>query len=270
MKRRVSEERSQRYVVIGLGGVGGLVLRLLVQFLHSQGGRPTVLAVDGDAFEERNRIRMHFTRTGPKAQVLAEELADRYGDRVTIVPVPRFVTPHNVGTLIEDGDVVFCQPDNHATRLLVDRRCTRLRTVTLFTGGNDGVENGKTGTYGSVHVYRRDGGRELSNPLSRFHAEIARPADRLPTARGCAAAMASAPQLLFTNATVAAAMLGAFYGWQRGRLDYEEVCFDILAGSMVPARRVVEATERRTGAAGGRGPYRASGPGSARGAPARR
>jgi hypothetical protein len=260
MKQRRARGRSGRYVVIGLGGVGGLLLRLLVQFLHSRGGRSTVVAVDGDVFEERNRTRMHFTRTGPKAEVLAQDLADRYGDRVTVLPVPRYVTPRNVRTLIEEGDVVFCQPDNHATRLVVERGCAHLRTVTLFTGGNDGVEKGKTGTCGNVHVYRREDGRELSNPLSRFHPEVARPADRLPTAQGCAAAMGSAPQLLFTNASVAAAMLGAFYGWQGGSLDYEEVYLDILAGRMAPAHRAVATVRaaRRARARGGqRPPFRA-------------
>jgi hypothetical protein len=229
----------QRYVVIGLGGVGGLVLRLLVQFLHSEGRRATVVAVDGDRFEERNRARMLFGRTGPKAVVLAGEISELHGDRVTIVPVPRYVTPRNVADLIDEGDIVFCQPDNHATRRVVERRCMRLRSVTLFSGGNDGVENGKTGTYGNVQIYRREAGRNLSNPLSRFHPEIARPADRLPAAQGCAVALASAPQLLFTNATVAAAMLGAFYTWRVGQIDFEEVYFDILTGRMVPARRAV-------------------------------
>jgi hypothetical protein len=245
MKKPTRDARSaQRYVVIGLGGVGGLVLRLLVQFLHSEGRRATVLAVDGDRFEERNRARMLFGHTGPKAVVLAGEIAELYGDRVTIVPVPRYVTPRNVGDLIDEGDVIFCQPDNHATRRVVEQRCTRLRSVTLFSGGNDGVENGKTGTYGNVQVYRRRAGRNLSNPLSRFHPEIAQPADQLP-GKGCAAALASAPQLLFTNLTVTAAMLGAFYAWRAGQLDFEEVYFDILTGRMVPARRTVVPAARR-------------------------
>ena len=231
--------RMQRYVVIGLGGVGGFVMRLLVQFLHSEGRRATVIAADGDDFEERNRARMLFGRTGPKAVVLAGELAELHGDRVTIVPVPRYVTARNVGELLDEGDVVFCQPDNHATRRIVEQGCMRLRSVTLFSGGNDGIENGKTGTFGNMQVYRRKNGRDLSNPISRFHPEIARPADRVPNGRGCAAALASAPQLLFTNLTVAAAMLGAFYAWRAGRLDFEEVYFDILTGRMVPARRAV-------------------------------
>ncbi len=233
-------ERSRRYVLVGLGGIGGLVLRLLVPFLHSLGSRATVIAIDGDTFEERNRARMIFTRPGPKAVVLAEEMCTLYPDRVTILPVPRYLTPRSATALICEGDVVFCQPDNHATRRIVERRCARLRDVVLFSGGNDGVENGKTGTYGNVQVYIRANGRNVTNPPSRFHPEIAHPADRLPAAQGCAALMASAPQLLFTNAAVAAAMLGAFYAWRQGALAYEEAYLDILTGRMVPVQRATE------------------------------
>lgn len=235
----------QRYVVIGLGGVGGLVLRLLLPFLHHEGRPAEVLAVDGDDFEERNRARMHFEELGPKALVLTGELAPVYGDRVRIVPVPHYVTAQRARTLIQEGDVVFCQPDNHATRRVVERRCTRLARVALFSGGNDGVEHGEGGTYGNVQVYLRDAGRDLTNPLSAYHPEIARPADRLPTQQGCAAAAASAPQLLFTNAAVAASLLGAFYAWHRGRLAYEEAYLDLVTGRHVPVRRALRAERPR-------------------------
>jgi len=237
----MSTPPRQRYVVIGLGGVGGLVLRMLVPFLHHQARPVTVLAVDGDHFEERNRARMLFDRLGPKAVVLATELSDAYGygDRVPIVPVPQHVTPQRARTLLQEGDVVFCQPDNHATRRVVERRCARLADVALFSGGNDGVEHGDGGTYGNVQVYLRRGGRDLTNPLSAYHPEIEKPADRLPTRQGCAAAAASAPQLLFTNAAVAAALLGAFYAWQRGKLAYEELYLDVVTGKHVPVRRAL-------------------------------
>src|SRR5581483_8337208 len=210
-----------RYVLIGLGGIGSNVLRGLVPFLYSVGRPATVLAVDGDAFEERNRGRMIFPRPGPKANVLAEELGPLYGDRVTILPVPRYVTARNAVGLIAERDVVFCQPDNHFTRRLVERRCRRLRDVTLITGGNDGVEDDKAGTYGSVHVYIRTRGRDVTAPPSRHHPEIGRPKDRPPTARGCSAAVAAgAAQLLVTNLAVASAMLGAFHAWRSGGLTY--------------------------------------------------
>jgi hypothetical protein len=228
-----------RYVVVGLGGVGGLVLRLLVPYLYHAGAPAVVLAVDGDRFEEANRGRQLFDRLGPKAVVLAEELAEAYGDRVRVLPVPRYLTPGNARLLIDEGDVVFCAPDNHATRRAVERRCRRLRDAALFSGGNDGVENGKRGTYGNVQIYLRARGRDRTNPLSTFHPEIAHPADRLPTQQGCAAALASAPQLLFTNAAVASALLGAFQAWRAGTLDFEEVYLDSQALRSVPVKRAL-------------------------------
>ena len=63
-----------RYVVIGLGGVGGIVFEKLVGFLYAEAEAATVYAIDGDSFEEANRGRQHFPRLGPKAVVLAEAL----------------------------------------------------------------------------------------------------------------------------------------------------------------------------------------------------
>ena len=147
------------------------------------------------------------------------------------------MTPENIASVVGPGDVVLCQPDNHMTRRLVEQRCAELDDVVLFSGGNDGVEDGNTGTYGNVQVYLRAGGIDLTNPISRFHPEIARPADKLPTDKGCAEQQASAPQLLFTNLAVASAMLAAYFAWTERRLAYEEVYLDILPASMVAVSR---------------------------------
>jgi hypothetical protein len=230
-----------RYVVIGLGGIGSHLLRALVPFLYSQREHATVLAVDGDRFEEANRGRMLFRRTGPKATVLVEELAEAFGERVTLIPVARYLTPQTARMLIGEGDVVFCQPDNHATRRIAERRCARLRDVALFIGGNDGVEHGRSGTFGSVLVYLRRDGADLTNPPSRFHPELRRPADRVPGSQGCAAQLASAPQLGFTNLSVAAAMLGSFHAWRAGALAWEETHLDLHRGRAVPVARTAQA-----------------------------
>ena len=202
----------------------------------------TVYAVDGDSFEDRNRSRQFFERIGPKAEVLAEELGGDYGDGVSIIPVPHYVTRQRARTLIGEGDVVFCTPDNHATRRLVEMRGRRLRNVALFSGGNDGVEEGKTGTFGNVQIFLRENGRDVTNPLSAFHPEIAKPADRLPTQQGCGELAASAPQLLFTNLAVASGLLGAFYAWTEGALKYEEAYLDLLTGRCVPVKRALVGT----------------------------
>ena len=158
--------------------------------------------------------------------------------------MPDYLTPQRARHLIGEGDVVFCTPDNHATRRLVERRCSRLTRVALFSGGNDGVEGEHTGTYGNVQVYLREGGADVTNPLSAFHPEIAKPADRLPNERGCGDLAQSAPQLLFTNLAVASALLGAFYAWQHGSLTYEEAYLDILSGRAVPIRRELKKRPR--------------------------
>jgi hypothetical protein len=250
----------RRYVVVGLGGIGSIVLRHLVAFLHASGERTTVLAVDGDAFEERNRARMLFERPGPKAVVLAEELGRLYPGRVAVLPVPHYLGPRNAAALVGERTVVLAQPDNHATRLLCERACRRRRDSVLVVGGNDGIEEGRTGTYGNVLVYVRGGGRDLTNPPSRFHPEIRRPADRLPTAQGCAHAVsAGAGQLLFTNALVAASMLGAFYTWRSGQLDYEEVYLDLVLARMNPVTRRLPQAKRSSAngaSSAGRSPSR--------------
>ena len=235
-------EAIGRFVIIGLGGVGGLVLRLLVPFLHHERADATVLCVDGDSFEPHNRARMWFEDLGPKASVLAEELARGYGDRVTLIPVPHYVTPRRAKSLIHERDVVFCTPDNHATRRLVEQRCERLDDVALFSGGNDGVGDGRSGTLGNVQIYLRAGRRDATNPLSTFHPEIRKPGDRVPGA-GCDATTPSAPQLLFTNAAVASALVGAFYAWRQGALEYEEAYLDVLSGRHLPVKRKLQ--ERR-------------------------
>jgi hypothetical protein len=60
-----------------------------------------------------------------------------------------------------------------------------------------------------------------------------------PSEAGCAVALASAPQLLFTNAAVASAMLGSFYAWREGNLAWEEVYLDIAVGRQNPVARNV-------------------------------
>jgi hypothetical protein len=230
-----------RVKLIGCGGVGGHVAPHLCRFLHAQRRAAHVALVDGDDFEERNRSRMQFTACDNKAVVLARELAAAFRNVLSIEPVPEYVTARNVELLIDDGDVVFLAVDNHATRQLVDRRCAALREVTLISGGNDGIEEGRDGTYGNVQIVRRVGGRAQTHALGDLHPEIRAPRDRLPSERSCSElAQAGAPQLLFTNLAVASAMLNAFYRLWHGTLDYEEVYLDILQNRVVPVRRARE------------------------------
>ncbi len=212
----------------------------MAQFLSTQPAPCSLWLVDGDSYEERNRERVVFQSYDNKAVAKAHEFATATSNRVAVIPVPRYVTSGNARRLIEEGDIVFLCVDNHATRKTVNSRCGRLNDVALFSGGNDGIEGEQEGTFGNVQVYLREGGQDVSNSLTRFHPEIARPGDKSPAQMGCAALAAqSAPQLLFTNLAVASAMLGAFYSWLHGRLSYEEVYLDISLGKMTPVKRAL-------------------------------
>jgi len=238
MARPGIHKLKQRSIkVIGLGGVGSPVAQALAQFLAYGQNSATLFLIDGDVFEDRNRSRVLFQEGGNKAISKAAELSEACDSSLAIVPVPRYVTPHNVHRLVEEGDIVFLAVDNHATRRCVSNRCRKLNDAVLISGGNDGIENGRDGTFGNVMVYVRQGGRDVTSPLTKFHPEIAKPQDKRPDQLGCVELAQSAPQMLFTNLAVASAMLGGFYNWIRGGLAYEEVYLDVSQAKMSGVQR---------------------------------
>ena len=208
--------------------------------LSSRRSESTLWLIDGDTYEERNKERVLFQEYENKALTKARELTVRCGNGLPVLPVPRYVGRKSVRRLIEENDIVFLCVDNHATRRLVSNRCRSLREAVLFSGGNDGIEQGQRGTFGNVQIYIRHTGRDVTNPLTRFHPEIAQPKDKSPDSASCAElALKAGPQLLFTNMAVASAMLGSFYAWLGGELGYEEIYLDILTGKMIPVTRAV-------------------------------
>jgi hypothetical protein len=234
----VSDGAELRVKLIGCGGIGGHLAVNLCHFLHAERRAAHVTLVDGDAYEARNAARMRFSSFDNKAMAMARELATAFGDFLSVEPRPEYVTPDNVASIVAERDFVLLAVDNHATRRLVDERCAVLDDVVLISGGNDGLDEGQEGTYGTVHVVRRSAGVQLGPRLVELHPEIADPSDRLPTELGCAAlAENGGSQLQFTNLSVASGMLNAFYAVLRGRLGYAEVYLDIVKNRAVPVAR---------------------------------
>ena len=206
---------------IGIGGIGCALLPFLCRYLQYSGERARLTLIDGDRFERGNAARQAFSGLGNKAEVKAGELAREY-EALAFRSMPEYVTEDNVARLIGEGEVVFLMVDNHASRNLVSRHVSSLADLTLISGGNDYED-------GNVQVYIRQGGRDLTPSLSRYHPEIADPQDRNPAALSCEELMAAgAPQLLFANLMVASLMLNAFYALRQGRLNYSEVYLDIV------------------------------------------
>jgi len=226
--------------LIGLGGVGSIVARYLTTFLASLGGPARLVFIDGDSFEIANASRMIFGRCGNKAAVMRDELIERLGDSpLSLETIEDYVTPDNLSQLIQNGDILVLTVDNHATRKVVNDHCATLERCCLVSGGNDGVGKDasgrvRRGTYGNVQIYVRDAGVDLTPSLAEHHPEIASPADALPTEQSCHELLASVPQILFVNLTVAAAILNTLLLHLSGALSYGEVAFDVAEGLMRP------------------------------------
>lgn len=227
---------GSRIKVIGLGGVGCIVLRFLSIFLRHLDIPLRLTLIDGDDFEPSNMSRMEFLEMGSKAEVKAAEVADMLDfSEVGVLPVAEYVNQENIERLIRSGDHVFLCVDNHPTRRLVAEHCAGLDDVALFSGGNDGVNPPhEQGTYGNAQVHIRRDGVDWTAPLTKFHPEIRNAEGELPGGPNCGQLAESVPQILFANLAAASALLNAFFAYSCGRLEYQEVQFDILQARSLP------------------------------------
>ena len=133
--------------------------------------------------------------------------------------------------------IILCV-DNHATRKFVNEHCSKLKNVCLISGGNDGVGKDSSGietrgTYGNCQIYIRRNGKDRSPQLTKFHPEIANPADHMP-GENCTDMVVSVPQILFANMAVASSMMNALWLYSCGVLHYSELAFDVADGVMQP------------------------------------
>lgn len=229
------------FKIIGLGGVGGIVARHLAIFLGSLRTSLRLVLCDGDCFEPHNASRMLFQGCGGnKAKIMREDLLAYFQDsELSIQAIGEYITPDNIERLILPGDIVILAVDNHATRKLLSDHCAKLPDVALFSGGNDGVEAGASGcrdrgTFGNVQIFLRQGGINLTPPLTENHPEIAHPKDGNPGVN-CTEAIASTPQILFANLATASAILNALWlHLCHQSLHYGEAVFDIGEALMRP------------------------------------
>jgi molybdopterin/thiamine biosynthesis adenylyltransferase len=233
---------GQSIKLIGGGGVGGIVARYaivyLVHLLEKLKRSGRFVIIDGDQFEAKNRARMMYTE-GSKAAVLRDEMLEFVADSsLTIAAIEQFVTPENIRQLLHESDIILLAVDNHATRKLVNDFCDQhLEQFCLISGGNDGIgeqPDGRflRGTRGNCQVFTR--GKLNSPSLSRYHPEIADPADHLPTELDCTEILASQPQNLLANLAAASAILNALWLYLSDSLHYSEVVFDIADAAMRP------------------------------------
>jgi molybdopterin/thiamine biosynthesis adenylyltransferase len=217
----------ERIVLVGLGGIGSQLVPSLVRYLAFRPEpRPTLVLVDGDAYEPGNRLRQVFPESAIGSNK-AEALAEAYRGGLTVQAVADYLTEANVATVIRDGDVVLLAVDNHWTRFVVDKHLALLDEVTLISGGNDETD-------GNVQLVRRKDGEFVDGGLAEIHREIGRATEAEFAARnGCERQVQERPQLVVTNLMVASAMLTCLWAvLERGSVSYSEVYLDVVANAM--------------------------------------
>lgn len=235
----VAEKIDRRAVVVGLGGIGSWLVQGLAPFLNFDAENSwTLVLVDGDEYEEKNRTRQAFEDLGPKAEIQAAWVLRRF-PRLQVRSIPQYLSADGaeedtcpVSSAISSGDIVFLAVDNHKTRKMVIDHCARLRDVALISGGNEYED-------GNVFVFVRREGRDLTPRPEKYHPELAAPSDKAPFEMSCEELAASSPQLIFANLNAASLMLNAFYALEQKRFEFgkPEVYFDVVALAAAPRMR---------------------------------
>lgn len=213
-------------IIIGLGGIGSILSDKILRYLHTDktSSDHHLVFIDGDQYEEKNLIRQDFSIWGNKAQSKYDELNKRFLN-VSLEYRTCFVNEDNINLIIKDNDIIFLCVDNHKTRRLTSEHCKNLPNVTLISGGNEYTD-------GNAQLYVRRGGQDVTPDLCAYHPEIQNAEDKSPEQMSCSELQASAPQLYFTNMSVATMMLWLFYNSVvRSNFTKSEVYFDIVSMS---------------------------------------
>lgn len=198
--------------LIGLGGIGGAVARTLplaLAWQHKVGDRFVINLIDGDTFEPTNAARQTFHRAGPKAQVVAEALAQNYRPDqqnwlppISFRPFNEYVTTRNVASFVIGADIVLLAVDDHYPRRIVSECATRQADLVVISGSNNEL------TKGTVQLYARSRGSDVTLPLhNEHHPEIAAAGPQQTLEPGCDQLFGSNKQIFVVNNRVAATML---------------------------------------------------------------
>lgn len=105
----------------GCGGLGGGVIEGLVRT-----GVGTVIAVDGDVFDETNLNRQVFSNEENMGKSKAEEAARQsrlINSEVEVIAVNSFIDKKNVRDIIGDSDVAVDALDNAEARKVLEAAC---------------------------------------------------------------------------------------------------------------------------------------------------
>lgn len=218
-----------RVVLIGLGGIGSNLAEPLCRMLaHSfkNDFSGQVVLIDGKAYREHNTERQKAIAFENKAAVSSSWLSESFPTLI-LEPKQVFIDEDNIYGLIFEDDLVLMGCDNHATRKMVSDHIATLDNALLISGGNELYD-------GNIQIFWRKDGKNMTQPLTWRHPEIASPKGKHPSELSCdELSQKGEPQILAVNMTAATLMLNAFtLYWLTGDIPYNEIYFDIKTGNI--------------------------------------
>lgn len=239
---------NRPYILIGAGGTGSILFPALLRYLESyhaeREDKYTLTVIDGKEVAASKLSRQLFAGRyagNPKATALIEQYA---ADPKVVIGVPRYLGADNIGG-IREGAVVLIAADNFPVRARIEEHAQTLQNVTVLNGGNEMHD-------GSLQLYVRRDGEDITPKMSQGHPEILRDDKRDPAALSCdqIAELPSGEQTIIANMMSATAMLNGLrqvHDWETRNIGPndpprklpEEIFFDLNTFAM-------RATERPT------------------------
>jgi ThiF family protein len=240
----------QTYFMVGAGGTGSHLLPALLTYLRNyhanqeNDGYQVVIA-DGDIFEEKNLNRQLFTDglvTINKAQAMLLMYPGH-----PMIAVDRYIGKADIEQMIQDGDCVLICADNFSVRHLIVDHAKTLDNVTVINAGNEELS-------GSVQLWVRENGENVTPPITYGHPEIVFRAEDDRSGMDCITAqqLPGGEQHILANMTAATFMLAAIARWHNGEfrvqdhnIGWTELQFDLFskdlgAGVLVQAANMRE------------------------------
>lgn len=262
---RFSTKRPVKIVMLGAGGTGGHIAPHLYRLLFSLKDRKVrFIIVDGDAVEEKNLVRQHFSYYDlgqNKAHCIAERYADAFGMKPEYIPdfiedkkeladllkpeifkLPRDMWQRRKGryeTTVNELVILIGAVDNNKSRKLCHEVFKEARDLVYIDSGNGEFS-------GQVVCGIKRAGKTMFKPVGILYPDILEDTDKFPSELSCAEASVSAPQAITANITAATIVVDILYNIVvLGKNDVRSVSFSTKS---VNARAYVGKPQKRLAA----------------------
>lgn len=222
----MTDRPVRNFILVGAGGTGSFLFLPLVRYLRTHTAETEephrITVIDGKNITDDKLYRQMFFGKAVgnnKAQALIEQ----YGaDPEVVVAMGEYLNNNNIAG-VGENDVILIAADNFPVRARIERHGLTLQNITVINGGNEMRD-------GSLQVWIRRNGENITPPMSQGHPEIYALDNDDPASLSCEAiaALPGGQQTLAANFQSAATMLNGLnhvLEWEKSLARSEERVF---------------------------------------------